>query len=196
MTETLTKMHIRQRALQRRTAFQDLDRLKAEEKILISLDRALSKCSPCILGAYYPVRGEVDPGAFLSVLKKRGWTIALPVIDEETKTTPLVFRIYDEECYGRLEKGPYNIPQPSVTAPHVKPDIMLVPLLAFSAERHRAGYGAGYYDRTIDLYRKSDYSLQTYGLAFECQRFDELPFEAHDHPLDVIITEEKVYSKK
>jgi 5-formyltetrahydrofolate cyclo-ligase len=67
-----------------------------------------------------------------------------------------------------------------------------VPLLAFDTNGHRLGYGGGYYDRTLDFLRANS-TVRAIGVAYAGQEVAELPREAHDHPLDAIITETGVH---
>ncbi len=74
----------------------------------------------------------------------------------------------------------------------VKPeelDIILVPLLLFDADKNRLGQGGGYYDRYLP---KAKSALKI-GVAFEAQRYAKLPHEPHDFPLDIIVTEDKLW---
>lgn len=74
----------------------------------------------------------------------------------------------------------------------VKPeelDIILVPLLLFDADKNRLGQGGGYYDRYLP---KAKSALKI-GVAFEAQRYAKLPREPHDFPLDIIVTEDKLW---
>jgi 5-formyltetrahydrofolate cyclo-ligase len=62
--------------------------------------------------------------------------------------------------------------EPKETEETQIPDIMLVPLLSFTADCHRLGYGGGFYDRTIsNIKRNHRRDLLTIGLAFECQKY-------------------------
>ena len=50
---------------------------------------------------------------------------------------------------------------------------MIVPLMGFSEDCHRIGYGGGFYDRTIDQMRAIYHDdLLLIGVAFEAQKFD------------------------
>lgn len=71
------------------------------------------------------------------------------------------------------------------------PDLSLLPGLAFSPlTGTRLGMGGGYYDRFFGALRSGGFRV---GLAFEQQLQDELPAEAHDHPVHAIVTPERVY---
>ncbi|EPR14082.1 5-formyltetrahydrofolate cyclo-ligase [Ruminiclostridium papyrosolvens] len=91
-----------------------------------------------------------------------------------------------------LEPGTYGVLEP--TSGHkntVSPDlinVIIVPGCAFDLHRNRMGYGAGYYDRFLDLI--SDNCLKV-GVAFDFQIMGEIPCDEHDIPMDIIITEER-----
>ena len=61
-------------------------------------------------------------------------------------------------------------------------------MLAFDRNGHRLGYGAGYYDRTLDALR-ADGSVLAVGVAFAAQEMDAVPCGVHDERLDWILTE-------
>lgn len=75
-----------------------------------------------------------------------------------------------------------------MSAGSVRPDVLLVPLLAFDRQGGRLGYGAGYYDRTIADLRASG-RVRTLGLAFAAQEVAVTPRENHDVLLDGVVTE-------
>jgi 5-formyltetrahydrofolate cyclo-ligase len=71
----------------------------------------------------------------------------------------------------------------------VAPDVLLVPLLGFDRLGHRLGYGAGYYDRTLEGLP----GRRTIGCGFAVQVVERVPVETHDRRLDVIATEVGVF---
>ena len=54
------------------------------------------------------------------------------------------------------------------------PNVLLVPLLMFTDDCHRLGYGGGYYDRTIHSLKSKIPNLLTIGLAFEAMKYDDV----------------------
>ena len=70
----------------------------------------------------------------------------------------------------------------------LRPSLLLVPLLAFDRSGHRLGYGAGYYDRTLDGLRAGGAVLAV-GVAFAAQEMPAVPVDGHDERLDWIVTE-------
>ena len=61
-------------------------------------------------------------------------------------------------------------------------------MLAFDSDGHRLGYGGGYYDRTLAGLPNA----RAIGVAYAGQEVLSLPREPHDHPLDMIVTENGV----
>lgn len=136
------------------------------------------------IASYRAIGSEMDPAPLEVLLRLAGHIIALPqVVDRDT---PLNFARY--EPGDRLEPGPVGaIPQPLGSAPQLRPDALLVPLLAVDTRGYRLGQGAGHYDRTIAA-RKPIFTL---GLAYECQIIAGLAQEPWDEPLDAIVTDKQ-----
>ena len=77
---------------------------------------------------------------------------------------------------------------------HQNIDIILMPLVAFDTNGNRIGSGAGYYDRTFSFLRdKNRASPYLIGLAFELQKISQIVADPWDVPLNLIVTEKKVY---
>lgn len=70
-------------------------------------------------------------------------------------------------------------------------DVIFVPLVAFDSVCHRIGYGGGWYDRFL---ANQPQALKI-GLAYEMQKVQLIPAEAHDVPLDIVVTEKAVYQR-
>jgi 5-formyltetrahydrofolate cyclo-ligase len=138
-----------------------------------------------IIGAYHALPEEADPALLLAALVERGHHIAFPRV--VTKDAPLEFhRVPDGDV---LRAGAYGIAEPAAHFPRVKPELLLVPLLAFDARRHRLGMGGGFYDRTLEALR-----VPAIGIAFAGQQLPSLPAEPHDIALDAILTEHGLIS--
>ena len=54
-----------------------------------------------------------------------------------------------------LDDAVFDTKQPPASADTIAPDLLLVPLLGFTASGHRIGYGKGYYDRLMQGLRES-----------------------------------------
>jgi len=73
-------------------------------------------------------------------------------------------------------------------APEVAPDVLIVPLAAFDRDGHRIGYGAGYYDMTINALRAKK-KVTAIGIAFAAQEIPQVPATQRDARLDLVLTE-------
>jgi 5-formyltetrahydrofolate cyclo-ligase len=65
--------------------------------------------------------------------------------------------------------------------------VLVVPLVAFDRRGFRLGYGKGFYDKALARLP----GARTVGIAYAAQEIARVPHEAHDHPLDVIVTEKE-----
>jgi 5-formyltetrahydrofolate cyclo-ligase len=181
-----SKNDLRQQAFARRDALDAPQRAAAAQALAQHATRF--EVGPgCIVAGFSAIRTEIDPSALMEALCARGAALALPVA--VGRGEPLVFRAWTKDTV--LVRGLYGILEPSSDAEEVEPDIVLVPLAAFDRRGHRLGYGGGYYDRTLQAMRRSK-RITAAGLAFSVQEIGELPADAHDEPLDLVLTERDV----
>ncbi|WP_448203376.1 5-formyltetrahydrofolate cyclo-ligase [Azospirillum sp. sgz302134] len=136
------------------------------------------------VAGYWPLGSELDVRPLLLHLRTPERPVALPVSGPRGKA--LTFRAWDPAV--PLAAGRYGIFEPDAGQPEVVPSVLLVPMLAFDRRGHRLGYGAGYYDRTLDALRAIRPVLAV-GVAFAAQEVDAVPCADHDERLDWIITE-------
>jgi len=89
--------------------------------------------------------------------------------------------------------GAFGIMEPqggSCWSPETGNTVLVCPLTGFDRQGNRLGMGKGCFDRWL-AHHRAHLSL-VIGLAFACQEIAAIPAEAHDMPLDVIITEQEV----
>jgi 5-formyltetrahydrofolate cyclo-ligase len=91
-----------------------------------------------------------------------------------------------------LQINKYGILEPVKSKLKI-PNIILVPLLAFDKDKHRLGYGKGYYDRYLNKYLKKFKNILTVGVAFSFQKHHKLPINNRDVKLNYILTEKGIY---
>jgi 5-formyltetrahydrofolate cyclo-ligase len=142
-----------------------------------------------VVALYWPKGREFDTRGLLEQLLKDGFTCALPVMVKGSKV--LEFRTWKEG--EPLAVNRFDIYEPTEGAT-VRPDILVVPLLAFDRRGHRLGYGGGYYDATIASLRAAAPVL-TAGFCYAQQAvLFNLPVDAHDMALDWVITPVRAHS--
>lgn len=155
-------------------------------RALARLESALAgRPPPFVLAGYHPIRGEADVLPLLDALAGRGVVTALPAIVGPDK--PLRFRQWS--VGEPTVTGPYGIQEPMPGRPVLRPDVVLVPLLAFDRIGRRLGYGAGYYDRTLAALRAEGLGFCSIGVGYSGQELLLVPADALDQPLDWIVTE-------
>ena len=89
--------------------------------------------------------------------------------------------------------------------------MMLMPGVVFDRQRHRIGYGGGFYDRYLNrllqllkqtastdqpMPHSERFTLTTAALAYSCQVLEQIPCEEHDVKPDMLITEQGITIKE
>lgn len=141
------------------------------------------------LSGFMPIRTEIDPTPAMAEATAHG-TVGVPVIEKAGQ--PLKFAEWSSNSV--MVAGAFGALIPE-TPRFFEPEILIVPLLAFNRTGGRLGYGGGFYDRTLEMLRGRRPTLAI-GFAFAGQEVDDLPLEATDQPLDLIVTEAGVIEVK
>jgi 5-formyltetrahydrofolate cyclo-ligase len=145
---------------------------------------AFSLAPRAVVAGYNPINDEADVVPLMTALGRRGHPLCLPAV--VTRDAPLAFRAWSPGA--ALVPGPMGILEPPAAAAVLRPEVVLVPLLAFDGSGHRLGYGGGYYDRTLAALRAGGRVLVV-GVAYSAQEVDSLPGTEHDQRLDAVLTE-------
>ncbi|MCJ2177387.1 5-formyltetrahydrofolate cyclo-ligase [Novosphingobium album (ex Hu et al. 2023)] len=140
------------------------------------------------VGLYHPTGAEAPAIGWARWLAENGRQVALPWF--AGRDAVMEFRAWNNPWDDDLlTAGPWGALQPKEGDGLVIPDIVVVPLLAFTASGHRLGQGGGHYDRWLAAHP----GVSAIGLAWDCQIAEELPFEPHDHPLAAVVTPTRIY---
>jgi 5-formyltetrahydrofolate cyclo-ligase len=187
LTETdQTKAALRAAALALRDALPAAERQAAAATIAA---RGLSvEVTPgAIVSGFMPMKTEINPLRLLRKLADAGAQLALPCIAGRSK--PLIMRAW--QFGAPLKSGQWGIREPMPDAAEVAPDILIVPLACFDRAGHRIGYGAGYYDMTINALRAKK-KVIAIGIGFAVQEIPRVPATERDARLDLVLTEREV----
>jgi len=146
-----------------------------------------------IIMAYMDFRNEVATMDLIRFCITHDKKVVLPRIERSETGLKDIYAYEINDVLSDTEPGSYGIMEPVRKAENLvspdKIDIVLVPGVAFSENRYRLGYGAGYYDRFLKKVRADCIKI---GMAFEFQVLEKIPAEEHDVPLDIIITERRI----
>lgn len=172
---------LRQHALQARQALSADEHRALSAALIVHLDVLVATLAPTRLALCWPYRKEVDlrawAAAWLAAAPQR--VLALPVVVE--KHAAMQFHQWTPDAEMATDR--YGIPYPA-NAVEIAPEVVLVPLNAFDAAGYRLGYGGGYFDRTL-----AGLPAIAIGVGFELGRVPSALPQAHDRPMDWIVTE-------
>lgn len=136
------------------------------------------------LAFYWPTRGEPDvtPAITAWLAEDPARSAALPVVAGQL----LEFAPWHPRM--PMKTAQFGIQVPDTNA-RIRPQLLVIPCVGIDEQRHRLGYGAGFYDRTLAglAVRPS-----TVGIAFDCGRIRSINPQPHDIQLDLGITESGV----
>lgn len=197
----MDKAELRRAVIARRNAI-DLDARAAKSAVvcarLVELLDRLGAAAPHTVAVYAAMGSEVNPAAFAAAAVACGWRVAYPCMLSATEAAacgqrmcmrtaavgdapaaPFIARPTRAFAATDIDSGRFPI------VPDETLDMIVVPLVAFDRAGARLGYGGGCYDRYLSTLRPDCHIV---GIAFEEQRVDRVPTDAHDLPLPNIIS--------
>lgn len=197
----MDKAELRRAVIARRDAL-DLDVRAAKSAVicarLVELSDRLDAAVSRTVAVYAAVGSEADPAAFAAATAARGWRVAYPCMLSATDTVACGQRMCMRAVAADDASAAPFIAHPTRAfaatdidsnrfpiVPAKALDMIVVPLVAFDQTGARLGYGGGCYDRYLPTLSAT---CQIIGIAFDEQRVDHIPTDAHDMPLPNIIS--------
>lgn len=197
----MDKAELRRAVIAQRDAL-DLD-LRAAKSAdicarLVELLGRLDAAAPRIVAVYAAMGSEVNPAAFAAAAAKRDWRVAYPCMLSAAEATACGQRMcmravavddasaapfiaHPTRAFAATDIDSNRFP----IVPAKALDMIVVPLVAFDQTGARLGCGGGCYDRYLPTLSTT---CQIIGIAFDEQRVDHIPTDAHDMPLPNIIS--------
>lgn len=197
----MDKAELRRAVIAQRDAL-DLD-LRAAKSAdicarLVELLGRLDAAAPRIVAVYAAMGSEADPAAFAAAAAVRGWRVAYPcmlsaidaaacgqrmcmraVAADDASEAPFI--AHPTRAFAATDVDSDHFP----IVPAAELDMVVVPLVAFDRTGARLGYGGGCYDRYLPTVAPE---RPIVGIAFDEQRVDHVPTDAHDLPLSHIVS--------
>ena len=138
---------------------------------------------------YAAIDGEVQTRGILERALSDGKEVFVPVVTDRARRRMVVAQVKDLEK-DLTHRGHYGVPHPLKLSSREIPlstlDLVILPGVAFDRRGNRLGRGSGYFDRFL---ARVPARVPRVGLAFRFQRVAKLPSEAHDQPVDQVVTE-------
>ncbi|MDR3778737.1 MAG: 5-formyltetrahydrofolate cyclo-ligase [Collinsella sp.] len=197
----MDKAELRRAVIARRNAL-DLDVRAAKSAAicarLVELMEPSGAAGQRTVAVYAAMGSEVDPAAFAAAAVARGWRVAYPCMLSATdamaygqrmcmravsacNASEAPFIAHPTRAFAATDVDSDHFP----IVPAAELDMVVVPLVAFDRTDARLGYGGGCYDRYLPTVAPE---CQIVGIAFDEQRVDHVPTDAHDLPLPNIVS--------
>ena len=187
------KADLRASVLRRRNALPEGERASSSGHILTEVLGLPSYERSGVVLAYASFGSEPTTDGFLRRVLEDGKVLLLPKVGRDG------LELYEVRDVGRdLAPGTWGIREPvpnrCASANPEEVDFALVPGVAFDRGGRRLGYGGGFYDRLLKDGLLGSTPLVS--AAFEVQIVDEVPVASHDVPVDAVVTENGLYTRK
>ena len=181
------KASLRKICLASRAEIDPEERAAAQGKMCDFLLSMPEYKNAALLLSYIPTGDEIDATPVIADALKSGKTVAAPV----TLGKSMEFRVF--RSFDELEKGSFGIMEPKSgkAARNFENCFCITPALCADRGFYRLGYGGGYYDRFFE----EQSGIFSAALCFEKLRFEDIPRESGDVPVDCVVTEKEIYRR-
>lgn len=186
----MTKTALRAEARARLRRMSDGDRDAATSAISDRVLAVPELAAADVVLLYASLPTEVGTDAVADALRRRGVAVTYPRCLPEPREMVL-HRVAGPD--DLRAGGLHGIREPRRECPLAgieEVDVALVPGLAWDREGHRLGRGAGYYDR---LFADPRWRAVRCGLFFAAQEVSDIPVDAWDADLHMVVTEHEVW---
>ena len=185
------KAALRREILVARDALAATERARLSAHITQQL-RALEayRNAACVL-AYMSFGSEFDTAQLVQDVLANGKQLCLPRLNRDTRQLEL----HLADNLEHLENGVWGIREPRADSPRAelaRIDFVLLPGVAFTPRCERLGYGGGHYDRLITQFATCPPLIAA---TFALQMRDQIPFDADDQYVDVVVTESSFHAR-
>jgi 5-formyltetrahydrofolate cyclo-ligase len=177
------RAELRQRRRTRTTTERDTD----TAALTATLQRFVQERQVRSLALYLSAPDEPDVRPFLQWAHEQDVRVLLPITREDGL---LDWAVGDGSAE---QQGLHGMPEVvgEVLSPLALGDVdaILTPAAAVGHDGCRMGWGRGYYDKTLGSMANRP---PVYAVIFDAEYLDEVPREAHDEPVDGIITPSRI----
>ncbi|MCI7814277.1 MAG: 5-formyltetrahydrofolate cyclo-ligase [Robinsoniella sp.] len=180
----MEKKQIRKYVLEKRREITD-EECEAKSRVICEkiMEMEAFQRASCIY-VYMDFNHEVSTKMLIEEAWRTGKRVAAPKVFGEH------MRYFYIHSYEDVSAGYFGVPEPVCTDEEAACEdaLLIVPGVGFDAERHRCGYGKGFYDKYLSVHTEHP----TIAVAFEFQVVDDVSADVYDILPQVLVTEERV----
>ncbi len=157
---------------------------EVDESFFFPIIKIIKKKKFKNIAIYYSSNYEVSTLKLFKILNnKTRYSTLLPVLAKGS------MKFTKWNLYEPLKVNNFGFLDPINSKNYLKPDLVIVPLLAYDKFKNRLGYGKGYYDKFLSRNKK----ILTIGLAFSFQKFNKITNTKLDVKMNYILTEKGIF---
>ncbi|MDE7402491.1 MAG: 5-formyltetrahydrofolate cyclo-ligase [Muribaculaceae bacterium] len=173
----MEKSELRRKIKAMKSLMLDMEKVEAADAVFRQLEQTAAFIMSENILMYHSLPDELSTHSFL-----RKWAGKKHFFLPRVNGVNLEILPYEE---SRLELGAFHIEEPSgqdtIDVEHI--EMIVVPAIAYDRRGNRLGRGKGFYDRLL-----GDSKAIKVGVGYEFQLVDEVPVEAHDVSMDMVIS--------
>ena len=185
---TASTSSLRQSSLAARRAMTDDARVRASTVICQRVCELPEFFASKTVGCYLPMHDEVDSREIIQRAWRANKRIFVPVLRGDKQ---MVF--CEIEPDSELEQNSFGVWEPvrGLLLDATRLDIVITPTVSFDNDCNRIGMGSGYYDRCFAhlRHRKTWLRPKLIGVAFDCQKVEEIAPNPWDIRLYTVVSE-------
>jgi 5-formyltetrahydrofolate cyclo-ligase len=133
------------------------------------------------IGLFHPIKHEPNLLGITHLFPNK--QVYLPKVHDGVMDYVLYHEAYGQIC-SPLERSDLNIMEPAGQSYFKEPlDVILIPALAIDHQRHRLGFGKGFFDAYLARLRPK----HVLAVIYPFQYVKTLPHEAHDERVDDVL---------
>lgn len=173
------KQALRKKMLLQRSKLVTQDKKVYDNLICKNLQELIIQKKCTVVHAFLPMGSEININPLLAWMLQEQITVVTPKTLKNRQLQHLVLNSLEE-----LESGVFGTSHPANSVEYTGDyDLIIVPGLAFDENKYRLGYGGGYYDTFLAEHSNAF----TVGIGYPFQQLKEIPKEAHDACLDLVV---------
>jgi len=157
---------------------------EVKESFFTPLIKVIKKNNIKNIAIYYPSNNEVSTIKLFRILNNgKDFLTLLPALSNGA------MKFVKWNLFDPLKVNNFGFLDPTSSKAIQRPDLIIVPLLAYDKFKNRLGYGKGYYDKFL----RKNKNIPTVGLAFSFQKFNKIRTSKFDVKLNYILTEKGIF---